>query len=129
VTDFLQLVSTLREQMNATLSRSDVLRPLSWLIGILAVMTLGLVAAKAEQWTIAVGMILLVVSILIYGGAYLYCLLHDRDALRSEKYTLQKLAIEHGYFGDNRTGLIDRGNNNTKQISGTESPPQGETGS
>lgn len=38
--DFLQFRSLLREQMNATLSRSDVLRPIAWLSLILTTSTI-----------------------------------------------------------------------------------------
>lgn len=45
-----------------------------------------------------------VASVPLYGFAYVYCLLYDRDALRSERYSLQKMAIEHGMIGDSKTG-------------------------
>jgi hypothetical protein len=107
VTDFLQLVSTLREQMNATLSRSDVLKPLAWLVGILATMTVLALFAKAPTWILMFFVLFLGLSILLYGIAYIVCLLYDRDALRSEKYSLHKLAIEHGFFGDNVSGTFE----------------------
>jgi hypothetical protein len=46
MTEFFQIFAALREQMNATLSRSDVLRALIWPMGILMTVTLGLVFAK-----------------------------------------------------------------------------------
>ena len=39
-------------------------------------------------------------------GAYIYLLIADRDALRSETFSLSKLAIEKGLVGDNISGLI-----------------------
>jgi hypothetical protein len=36
-----------------------------------------------------------------------FCLLKDPDALRSERYVLHKMAIEHGIYGDSRIGLIE----------------------
>lgn len=110
--DFMQLVSMLREQMNATLSRSDVLKPLAWLIGILATATSVLVFAQAPQWLLIVAACILVASILLYEGAYVFCLLKDRDALRSEKYSLNKLAIEHRLIGDSKTGLFEADDTN-----------------
>ena len=86
--DFLQLISTLREQMNATLSRSDVLRPLAWLIGILTTAIILMVVAKGPEWLLILMSVLLVFSIGIYFFAYVFCLFRDRDALRSEKYSL-----------------------------------------
>ena len=46
-------------------------------------------------------------AVIVYILAYIYLLFHDRDALRSEKYSLQKLAIERGLVGDSETGIID----------------------
>lgn len=105
--DFLQLVSMLREQMNATLSRSDVLKPLAWLIGILSALTVFLAVAKAPEWLLIWTAVPLLCAVALYGAAYVFCLLKDRDALRSEKYTLHKMAIEHGIYGDSKIGLIE----------------------
>lgn len=42
----------------------------------------------------------------LYLGAYLYFMFTDKDALRSETYSIQKLAIERGLRGDDLTGVI-----------------------
>ncbi len=105
--DFLQLVSMLREHMNATLSRSDVLKPLAWLVSILALAVVLLLFAKAPDWILAPISYGLVGSIVLYAAAYIYCLIMDRDALRSEKYSLHKMAIEHGFLGDSTAGMFD----------------------
>lgn len=105
--NFMQLVSMLREQMNATLSRSDVLKPLAWLIGILATATVMALAASAPEWMLVILIWSLVGSIGLYAFSYIFCLFMDRDALRSEKYSLHKLAIEHGLLGDSTTGILD----------------------
>ena len=45
----------------------------------------------------------------VYVGVYLFFLRNKNiDALRSETYSLQKLAIEHGLFGDSDAGIIDK---------------------
>src|SRR5882672_4193880 len=98
--DFLQLFSMMREQMNATLSRSDVLKPLAWLIGILATAIVTALFARPPEWLLVALTVMLIVSIALYGGAFVFCLLNDRDSLRSEKYSLHKMAIEHGIYGD-----------------------------
>jgi hypothetical protein len=105
--DFFQLISMMREQMNATLSRSDVLKPLAWLVGILATATTVALFASPPEWVLVYLVVTLIVTIGLYALAYLFCLFVDRDALRSEKYSLQKMAIEHGIYGDSRVGLID----------------------
>jgi hypothetical protein len=106
--DFLQLVTMLREQMNATLSRSDVLKPLAWLVGMLALGVVLMVVAKAPDWVLQPIVWALMGSIILYICAYTFCLFVDRDALRSEKYSLNKMAIEHGLIGDSSAGLFEK---------------------
>ena len=122
----MQFVSTLREQMHATLSRSDVLKPIAWLVGLLVTLTLGLAFGRVPHWLLMVSASLLGVSVALYVGAYLFCLLMDRDALRSEKYSLQKMAIEHGIYGDSRIGIIEPDTTNPKMIGQTEASPKSE---
>ncbi|HWK96318.1 MAG TPA: hypothetical protein VNR39_12935 [Pseudolabrys sp.] len=105
--NFMQLVSLMREQMNATLSRSDVLKPLAWLVGLLSLAIVLMLVAKAPEWVLSPLVWTLVGSILLYAFSYIYCLFVDRDALRSEKYSLNKMAIEHGLLGDSRSGLFE----------------------
>ena len=38
-------------------------------------------------------------------------MINDRDSLRSEKFTIQKLAIEKGIMGDDVTGIAPLSNN------------------
>jgi hypothetical protein len=124
--DFMQFVSTLREQMHATLSRSDVLKPVAWLVGLLVTLTLGLTIGGVPHWLLIVSSSLLGASVLLYVGAYLFCLIVDRDSLRSEKYSLQKMAIEHGIYGDNRTGIIEPGVTVPKMIGQAETATKSE---
>lgn len=105
--DFLQLVATFREQTRATLWRSDILRALIWPVGILMMATVSLVVADAPSWLLITFAALFVLTIVLYGASYVFCLFTDRDALRSEKYALDKIAIEHGIYGDSQTGLIE----------------------
>jgi len=127
--DFAQLVTMLREQMNATLSRSDVLKPIAWLIGILATATLALTFSKAPEWLLICVAICMLFAVALYVGAYVFCLIKDRDALRSEKYSLQKMAIEHGILGDNMTGIIDSTATEVQPASVSAiSPPKTSTG-
>jgi hypothetical protein len=47
------------------------------------------------------------VILLVFLFAYIYLLVNDRDALRSEKFTLSKLAIERSVVGDSAVGFLD----------------------
>lgn len=105
--DFLRLVATLREQMQADLSRSDVLRVLVWPILILLLILVGAISAAAPAW-ILVGIAgFAAIFLVIYAAAFVFLLFNDRDALRSEKYSLHKMAIEHGIYGDSEIGLLE----------------------
>jgi len=108
--DFLQYVTTLREQMQADLSRSDVLRVLIWPIMILLVMFISAVYARAPDWALIGLGGFAAIFLVIYAVAFVFLLFTDRDSLRSEKYSLHKMAIEHGLYGDNSTGLLDTDN-------------------
>jgi len=46
------------------------------------------------------------VAIGLYLVAYIYFGSTDKDALRSEKYSIQKLAIQKGFIGDDQVGYI-----------------------
>ena len=76
-------------------------------MSILIIAVLGSIFVKASIWITGILLALLVLSTILYLFAYLFCLFNDRDALRSEKYTLHKMAIEHGIYGDSRIGLIE----------------------
>lgn len=104
---FWQLASMLREQVNATAWRSDVLKPLAWLIGMLVVLVAMLAFAKAPEWLLTWVALTLLATIALYALVYAVCFFVDRDALRSEGYTLNKMAIEHKLLGDSSVGLFD----------------------
>jgi len=46
------------------------------------------------------------VAVAGYLIAYFYLMIKDRDALRSERYSIQKLAIEKGIVGDDISGVL-----------------------
>ena len=60
-----------------------------------------------QEWFTALLQWCTIGAVIVYILAYIHLLFHDRDALRSEKYSLQKLAIERGLVGDSETGIID----------------------
>jgi len=60
----------------------------------------------APYWIELPFLIVTLVVVIVYIGAYVFCLFKDREALRSETYSIQKLAIEKGYVGDSTAGLF-----------------------
>ena len=106
MSDFLRLVSTLREQMQADLSRTDVLRVLLWPILILTLIFISGLYAHAPNWALIGVAGFAGLFMVIYAIAFVFLLITDRDSLRSEKYSLHKMAIEHGLIGDSTLGVI-----------------------
>lgn len=104
---------------NARGARSTALHALQWVIGLLLSALALLVFGNAPAWLlIGVGIALSLV-LLIFLGAYLFLLLRNPDALRSEHFFLSKMAIEKGLIGDDVAGLIDPasiGNANTRRL-------------
>jgi len=101
---FGQIASLLREQLTTSISRSDVLKPLAWLVGMLLSAIILLAYLKAPDWLLIALAVPVFLSLALYGFAYVFCLFRDRDALRSERYSLQKMAIEQGLYGDDQSG-------------------------
>jgi hypothetical protein len=90
-------------------SRSTVLRPLAWLVGICAATVIGATEVKAASWVLWLFGVAAGVGILIYLSAFIFCLFTDReDLLRSETYSIQKLAIEKGFVGDSVSGIFEQ---------------------
>jgi hypothetical protein len=103
--DFIRFLSTFREHMNAELTRSDVLRALIWPNAGLLLALVGAAGADAPEWLLKNLALILSVFMGLYAVAYIYFAIRDPDALRSEKYKLQKMAMEQGLYGDSLTGL------------------------
>ncbi|TAK63875.1 MAG: hypothetical protein EPO24_03770 [Bacteroidetes bacterium] len=61
----------------------------------------------APDWIGTSLIIFSLISALFYLYSYFYFMSRDKDSLRSEKYSIQKLAIEKGLVGDNIQGLFD----------------------
>jgi hypothetical protein len=62
---------------------------------------------RAPLWAGIFFAVCTALPVALYLGAYVYCLIKDREALRSETYSIQRLAIEKGYLGDSTAGLFD----------------------
>src|SRR2546422_637335 len=99
-------VQQLLQRAQASSVRGTAVSPLAWLLGTLLSGLAASQAAGAPAWLIIVLGILCVIVVVWFLGAYTYFACTDRDCLRSERYTLTKLAIEHSIKGDNISGLI-----------------------
>lgn len=96
----------LLERSDSSGSKSTILKPLAWFLSVFIGGMVLLIRVNAPSWTIIFFSIIIGLGISIFCFAFIYCLFKDRDALRSEKYSIQKMAIEKGVYGDNIVGLI-----------------------
>ena len=90
----------------ANASRSTVLTDLRWLLGILLAGLLGTGRANVPAWVVVLLGVLCGIAATLYVVAYVYFSLTQPDALRSERFTLSKLALEQSSRqGDNVKGF------------------------
>ena len=99
-------IRELFERSDASGSRSTILKPLTWFLSITISGIIFLIKYNAPNWILILFAIIICIAIIIFLFAYVYCLFKDRDALRNEKYSIQKLAIEKGIVGDDITGVL-----------------------
>lgn len=100
-------IISLFHQATAQGSRSTVLRPLQWFVGICIVGLLGCLKYGAPVGVLILFAVMVALIFLLFMGAYIHCLRTDKDALRSETYSIQKLAIERGLVGDSIVGILE----------------------
>src|SRR5947207_2144123 len=93
------LIRALFQQMDETGSRSTILKHLGVALSMLLSAT---ILAFYLHLPLLLGIVFTVfsgITLALYLFTHIYCLFKDRDALRSEKYSIQKLAIEKGFVG------------------------------
>jgi hypothetical protein len=99
-------IGGLFQQATQQASRSTVLRPLGWLATICVVAVLGVIEVRGPAWLTVVLAVFTGLTFASYLGAFVYCLLTDKEALRSETYLIQRSAIEKGFVGDGLAGIF-----------------------
>ena len=119
-------LKALFHQATAYGTRSTVLNPLGWLIALLLPATIGSFYFKTPTWLGVTLAILSFLSVILYFFSYIYFMFKDRDALRSEKFSLQKLLIEKGFFGDDIQGFIRQEDIQLLRKSHANSPAESE---
>ncbi len=89
-------------------SKSSVLNPLGWFIVICAASCISSFSLRIPEWIGTTFGILFIVGSVFYLGFYAYFSFTGKeDCLRSEKFAIQKMAIQKGFYvGDDVTGLF-----------------------
>lgn len=104
------LIRMLLTRSDASGSKSTVLKSLTWFIGLILATLVALALKDAAMWILILIATLLVSAVILFFYVYVYCLKHNPDALRSEGYSIKKMAIEKGFYGDNQSGeFLDEG--------------------
>jgi hypothetical protein len=86
-------------------SRSSVLNPLQWALAISFCALLISAALHATPWLSIFFATIGGSLVIVFIWSYVFFTFKDPDALRSEKYSLVKTAIEKHLVGDSLTGL------------------------
>ncbi len=107
-------------------SRSSAINPLQWALFILVVATVGLtLEPRTPPWLLVSAACAAGADLLLLFVAYVFFMVTAPDALRSEKFSLAKTAMEKRYLGDNLTGLrevMDSFDDTDKKALGPASP-------
>jgi len=115
------LIKAFLEHASADGSRSTVLKPLGWLLLICVGAILSVLYMKGPTWIVILFFLAIGIIIILYLFTFIYCLFTDKDALRTEKYSIQKLAIEKGFVGDDIFGQLDPDQAETQKLLGESS--------
>jgi hypothetical protein len=86
-------------------SRSTALKALLYLDAFTLTGVIALQATHAPPWLSVFLAVAFGLAFLCTLAAYAYFMVINSDALRSEKFVIDKLSIEKGLVGDNATGL------------------------
>jgi membrane protein implicated in regulation of membrane protease activity len=81
------------------------MNPLGWALATVLSALVFLVWQHAPFWIAGVIVAFAAVLLLAYVGAYLFFMLKNPDALRSERFTLSKMQIEKSQIGDTLHGF------------------------
>lgn len=110
----IEFIRSILSSSSASGSKTNIMKPLNWLISILGALVIGGFIYGLPMWMDCILFVCLILVLLYYLFVYTYCLLKDKDALRSERFNVQKMAIEKGILGDSSVGIIDMGTSDVK---------------
>ena len=100
------LIRMFLAQASATGSKSTVLKPLYIMMAMCIASVFSAIYYAAPVWITYFFSFFTAATMCLYLSAYIYCLFTNPDSLRSETYSIQKLAIEKGFVGDDLNGMF-----------------------
>lgn len=86
-------------------ARSSVINPLQWALVLLVFGLLAVLVVRGPAWLLVFFVVLICLIILLLSIAYVYFMIKNPDALRSETFSLAKTALEKQTVGDSLSGL------------------------
>jgi len=98
---------SLLQQAKIGYSRSSALNPVLWVFVISTAALIGSWGLRAPTWILILFGSFSSLTMILFGFSFVFFVFKDPDALRSEKYSLSKMAIEKGLLGDDIKGLLD----------------------
>jgi energy-coupling factor transporter transmembrane protein EcfT len=88
-------------------SKSTVLHPLAVMMTVVVIATLVSFSWHLPMWVGGFFAACTGIVFLLYVYAYWYFSRTDPEQLKTEHYSLQRFAIEHGVYGDSSTGVVE----------------------
>jgi Mn2+/Fe2+ NRAMP family transporter len=86
-------------------ARSSVINPLQWTLVLMIFGLFAVLLTHGPTWLLEFFVVLIGGLFLLLITAYVYFMIRNPDALRSETYSLAKSAIEKQMVGDSLSGL------------------------
>lgn len=103
----IEFIRSLFHQASLQGYKSTALSPLGWALAILVGGLVWAQRAQAPAWISEFLGVLIALDLLAYLVAYFIFLFKSPEFLRSERYSLSKMAIEKSIKGDNIAGFFD----------------------
>lgn len=103
----IELIRSFLQQAMASGSKSTVLTDLRWFAAIVFSALLVAAGIQAPVWILILLSVILCLICVVYLAAYIFFAFRSPDYLRSEKFTLSKMAIERSVKGDSLAGFIE----------------------
>ena len=114
------------DQMSSGGSKSTVLKPLFFALCFLLACIYFAVTLELPIWVMYCFLIAMLIVFVLFLIIYLVCFFKNPDLIRSEKYLIEKLAIEKQFIGDDKTGtthkttinVVAKPDDNSKKLGG-----------
>jgi hypothetical protein len=87
--------------------KSSALAPHNWPLALATALVLGAGALHLASWVVACGVFAVGVLLISFAGTNLYFAIRNPDALRTEDYNLEKMALQNKLIGDDKKGLTE----------------------